>query len=67
MTLDMECEFRDRGSIPRECQKSHDVDLMRVNFTIALVASFLISNTLLRRFSSLNTYKYNTMVHKIIK
>ena len=27
MVLDLECEIRDRGSIPSECQIPHDVDL----------------------------------------
>ena len=39
MVLDVGCEFRNRGSIPSECQIPRDVDLGQVNFTIALVAS----------------------------
>ena len=31
MVLDMGCEFRGRGSIPSECQRSRDVDLGQVN------------------------------------
>ena len=33
------CEFRARGSIPIECQIPRDVDLGKVNFTVASVAS----------------------------
>ena len=39
MALDVGCEFRDRGSIPSESQIPRDVDLGKVNFTIASVAS----------------------------
>ena len=39
MVLDMGYEFRDRDSIPSECQIPRDVDLGQVNFTIASVAS----------------------------
>ena len=43
------CEFRDRGSIPSECQIPRDVDLGQVNFTISLAGILLdYSNTLLR-------------------
>ena len=39
MILDVGWEFRDQGSIPRECQIPSDADLGQVNFTIASVAS----------------------------
>ena len=44
-------------SIPSECQRSRDIDLGQVNFAIASVTSFYISNTLLRRSPSISTYK----------
>ena len=42
MFLNMECEFRDRGSNPSECQRSRDVDLGQVNFLFFLI--FLNAN-----------------------
>ena len=39
MALDGGCEFRDRGSVPSECQIPRDADLGQVNFTIASVTS----------------------------
>ena len=54
MVLDLRCKFRDRASIPSECQIPCNVD--KVNFTIASVASSKISNTLLRWSPSNNTH-----------
>ena len=66
MVLDVGFEFRDRGSIPSECQTPRDVDIGQVNFTIASVVSSQISNALLRRSPSLSIYKITHIVHEIL-
>ena len=43
MVLSAGCEFRDRGSIPSECQISRGVELGQVNFTIASVLHLRLS------------------------
>ena len=61
MELDVGWEFRDRGSIPSECQR-HNSNLGLVNFTdIASVASYWMNNALLTGSPSLVCNSYCTV------